>query len=82
MASPRRPQGLWLKRTLIPVCFTLGVICLGLVLLGFTSDLSFAVFRRPAIAAGFLIVGLVMLGLAVVYAMQVRHALRRRASRR
>jgi hypothetical protein len=83
VAQPiQRPWGpsLFLKRTLIPILLTLGVLCPALGVLGYcvSSTSPYAVFAEPWFFIPFVTIGVVMLGLAIVMMMLVRDELSRR----
>jgi len=73
-------QTLFFKRTIIPILLTLGVLCPFLGLLGyFVSPTSpYARLAEPWFSIPFIVIGLIMLGLAILTMLQVRDDLSRK----
>ncbi len=82
---PRKPiykrkhlvQTIEFKQAMIPISFTLFIVCIAYVVIGFAADLNspFAALRSPVIAGALGLVGLAMLATCVVTVGQVRHEL-------
>lgn len=83
-AVATRSNTLFLRQTLIPVLLTLGLILPGVVALGFLSEPTspYSVLKQRWFAIPFLGIGLVMLGLAIVTMLQVKHELERATPRK
>lgn len=75
---PELAKALSVKRTVIPIFLTLGILCPSLGLLGFAVDplSSYYQFRDPWFCIPLCCVGLVMLAAAAVTMIQVRLRLR------
>ena len=70
-------QTLGFKQAMIPISFTLFVVCTAYILIGFSVDSNspFLALRSPLIAGAFGVVGLAMLATCILTVGQVKHEL-------
>jgi hypothetical protein len=76
-------QTLGFKQAMIPISFTLFVVCTVYILIGFAADANspFLALRSPIVAGAFGVVGLAMLATCILTVGQVKHELATRQSR-